>query len=167
MKDAIGREWQVATIQLDFNMPERFGLEYIDENNKKQRPVMIHRAVLGSVERFMSMMIEHYAGNFPTWLAPEQVRILPISDNFNEYAKEVEDILKEAKVRVTVDDRAESLGKKIRDVEVQKVPYSLIVGEKEVKNKTVTPRKRHEGDLDPVTAQNFKESVIKEILNRD
>ncbi len=166
VKDAIGREWQVATIQLDFNMPERFGLEYIDENNNKQRPVMIHRAVLGSVERFMSMMIEHYAGNFPTWLAPEQVRILPISDKFLDYAREVEGILKEAKVRVSLDDRAESLGKKIRDAEIQKVPFSLIIGEKEVKDKTVTPRKRHEGDLLPITSEDFRDLIVDEIVNR-
>ena len=166
IKDAIGREWQVATIQLDFNMPMRFNLSYVDETNQKQHPVMIHRAVLGSVERFMSIMIEHFGGNFPTWMSPEQVRILPISDNFIDHAKDVYQILKSAGVRVEIDDRAESLGKKIREAEIWKVPYSLIIGEKEVAAKTVTPRKRHTGDMPAVSAQEFADMIIKEIKER-
>ncbi|MCC6639101.1 threonine--tRNA ligase [Candidatus Falkowbacteria bacterium] len=166
IKDAIGREWQVATIQLDFNMPMRFNLSYVDEHNQKQHPVMIHRAILGSVERFMSIMIEHFGGNFPTWMSPEQVRILPISDNFLGYAQEVESALKVHGVRVEIDGRAESLGKKIREAEIWKVPYSLIIGEKEVASKTVTPRKRHVGDMPAVSAQEFTDMIIKEIKVR-
>lgn len=166
IKDAIGREWQVATIQLDFNMPMRFNLSYVDETNQKQHPVMIHRAVLGSVERFMSIMIEHFGGNFPTWMSPEQVRILPISDNFIDHAKDVYNLLKAAGVRVEIDDRAESLGKKIREAEIWKVPYSLIIGEKEVAAKTVTPRKRHTGDMPAVSPQEFADMITKEIKVR-
>lgn len=166
VRDAIGREWQVATIQLDFNMPQRFGLEYVDAQGTKQTPVMIHRAVLGSVERFMSMMIEHYAGNFPTWLAPEQVRILPISDKFMDWAQEVREMLARAGVRVHLDDRAESLGKKIREAEIGKVPYALIIGEKEAQAKTVQPRKRHEGDIESMSGKDFVEMITTEIKER-
>lgn len=129
--DAIGREWQLATIQLDFNLPERFELEYVDENNEKQRPVMIHRAILGSVERFMAVLIEHYAGAFPLWLAPEQIRLVPVSDDHNAYAREIQQKLDAVGLRVSVDESKEGVGKKIRNAAKTKIPWTIVIGEKE------------------------------------
>ncbi|MBI5798606.1 MAG: threonine--tRNA ligase [Candidatus Yonathbacteria bacterium] len=141
-KDAIGRQWQLSTIQLDFNLPERFELDYINESNEKVRPVVIHRAVLGSTERFMGVMIEHFAGAFPLWLSPVQVKILPISEKFAEYAEKVYREISDAGIRVEMDDSAESLGKRIRIAKTEKTPYILVLGEKEVEAGTVTAEQR-------------------------
>jgi threonyl-tRNA synthetase len=146
VKDALGRSWQLGTIQVDYNLPERFELEYIDSDNSRKRPVMIHRAPFGSMERFVAVLIEHCAGNFPIWLAPEQVKVLPISDKFIPYAEEVVALLKAHDVRASVDDRNEKIGKKIRDTELMKIPYMLVVGEQEMNGGQVAVRKHGEGD---------------------
>ncbi len=146
VKDALGRSWQLGTIQVDYNLPERFELEYIDSDNSRKRPVMIHRAPFGSMERFVAVLIEHCAGNFPIWLAPEQVKVLPISDKFIPYAEEVVALLKANDIRASVDDRNEKIGKKIRDTELMKVPYMLVVGEQEMNGGKVAVRKHGEGD---------------------
>jgi len=163
VRDALRRSWQLATIQLDFQMPERFELEYIDENNARQRPVMIHRAIMGSMERFIGVLIEHFAGAFPTWLSPVQVAILPISDQFMGYAQEVTDELTGRGVRCELDDRNEKIGYKIRDWEMHKVPYMLIVGEKEKSQRAVSVRKHREGDLGSQTLEEFVQAVNEEI----
>ena len=146
VKDAIGRRWQLGTIQVDYNLPERFELEYTGEDNKKHRPVMIHRAPFGSMERFVAVLIEHTGGKFPLWLTPDQVAILPISEKFNDYAYEVKRQLEAEDLSVLVDDRNEKIGRKIRDTELKRIPYMLIVGEKEVENNEVSVRKQGEGD---------------------
>ena len=152
-KDAIGRQWQLSTIQLDFNLPERFELDYVNETNEKVRPVVIHRAILGSTERFMGVMIEHFAGAFPLWLSPEQVKILPISEKFAEYAEKVRAELSNTGIRVELDDSNESLGKRIRVAKTEKVPYILVLGEKEVEAGTVTAERRgvEKGEIYSVT----------------
>jgi len=147
IKDALWRNWQCSTIQFDFSLPERFDLYYIDNDGRQKRPFMIHRALLGSIERFFGVLIEHYAGNFPFWLAPVQVKVLPITDSFNEYGQEVVDRLKEEKIRAVLDDRSEKIGAKIRDAEMQKVPYMFIVGAKEIESQMVSMRKHGAGDL--------------------
>lgn len=157
--DAIGRTWQTGTIQLDFAMPERFELEYIDENSKKQRPVMIHRTVLGSFERFIGVMIEHFAGALPVWLAPVQAVIIPISEKHIEYAKKIEKELLEKDIRVEIDDRNESMGKKIRESELQKVPYMLVVGDKEIEVNKISVRKYGEGDKGVIEVKDVVESI--------
>jgi threonyl-tRNA synthetase len=139
-KDVLGRQWQLATIQCDFNLPERFGLEFVNEQGEKERPVVIHRAISGSFERFMGILIEHFGGAFPLWLAPEQVRIIPVADAFMDYAKHLEQQLKAEQFRVMIDDDSNSFSKKIRNAELQKVPYILIVGEKEEKADSVSVR---------------------------
>lgn len=146
VRDALGRSWQLGTIQVDYTLPERFQLEYIGSDNQKHRPVMIHRAPFGSLERFVAVLIEHCAGNFPLWLAPEQLAVLPISEKFNNYAQEVVNSLKERDIRGVLDDRDEKIGRKIRDAEVKKIPYMLIVGEKEVADNKVAVRKHGAGD---------------------
>ena len=146
VKDAIGRRWQLGTIQVDYNLPERFELEYTGEDNKKHRPVMIHRAPFGSMERFVAVLIEHTGGKFPLWLTPDQVSVLPISEMYTDYAYEVKSQLEEAGLSVLVDDRNEKIGRKIRDTELKRVPYMLIVGEKEAENCEVSVRKQGEGD---------------------
>ena len=146
VKDAIGRRWQLCTIQVDYNLPERFELEYTGEDNKKHRPVMIHRAPFGSMERFVAVLIEHTGGKFPLWLTPDQVAILPISEKFNDYAYEVKRQLEAEDLSVLVDDRNEKIGRKIRDTELKRIPYMLIVGEKEAENNEVSVRKQGEGD---------------------
>ena len=146
VKDAIGRRWQLGTIQVDYNLPERFGLEYTGEDNKKHRPVMIHRAPFGSMERFVALLIEQTAGKFPLWLAPDQVSVLPISEKFNDYAHKVVDELTAEDLNVVIDDRNEKIGRKIRDTELKRIPYMLIVGEKEAENNEVSVRKQGEGD---------------------
>ena len=166
LEDAIGRTWQCGTIQLDFQMPERFDLTYIDKDNEKKRPVMVHRTILGSIERFMGILIEHYAGKFPTWLSPVQVSILPISDKFNDYAYELEKLFKENNLRVEVDDRTEKIGYKIREAQLQKIPFMLIVGEKEVEGKTVSVRKRDEGDLGQMNIEDFVKKIKEEVENK-
>ncbi len=163
LEDAIGRTWQCGTIQLDFQMPERFDLTYVAQDNEKKRPVMVHRTILGSMERFMGILIEHYAGKFPAWLAPVQTTILPISDKFNDYAYEVKKAMEDKGIRVEVDDRAEKIGYKIREAQMQKIPYSLIVGEKEVENRLVSIRKRDEGDLGQMGIEAFLENLQEEI----
>lgn len=147
IKDALGRSWQCSTIQFDFSLPERFDLYYIDSKGEQVRPYMIHRALLGSIERFFGVLIEHYAGNFPTWLAPLQVKVLPITDKYNDYGNKIADKLKENNIRVVVDSRSEKIGAKIRDAEVFKVPYMLIVGAKEEESNNVSLRKHGTGDL--------------------
>lgn len=165
-KDSIGREWQVATIQLDINMPERFDLFCINEEGEQERIVMIHAAIMGSIERFMSIFIEHHAGAFPLWLTPVQVKILPVSDKFLDYAHEVADGLRAAEVRVEVDDSNEGLGKKIRNAEMQKIPYMLVVGEKEVADKQVAVRNYHTKKQTTMPAETFIDGVLKGIRER-
>jgi len=163
VKDAIGRKWQLGTIQVDYNLPERFELEYIGSDDKKHRPVMIHRAPFGSLERFCAILIEHVAGKFPSWLAPEQVAILPVSDKYNEAAKELSYSLNNSDIRAVVDDRSERVGKKIRDTEMKKIPYMIVLGEKEVENGTVAARKHGEGELGEMTNADFVEYINKEV----
>ncbi len=163
VKDAIGRRWQLGTIQVDYNLPERFKLEYMGSDNQKHRPVMIHRAPFGSMERFVAVLIEHTMGRFPLWLTPEQVAILPISDKFNDYANQVRLALEEADVRSYVDDRSEKIGRKIRDNEMKHVPYLLIVGEKEAAEGTVSVRKQGEGDQGGMKIVDFAKKINDEV----
>ena len=164
IRDAIGRKWQLGTVQVDYVMPERFDLTYIGSDNDKHRPVIIHRAPFGSMERFTSILIEHFAGDFPLWLSPEQARILPISDDQNEYAKKLEEALKTVGMRVTVDERSEQIGGKIRDAETSKIPYMLIVGAKEVEKNSVSVRRHKKGDIGSF---DFSELIshLKDIVN--
>jgi threonyl-tRNA synthetase len=154
VKDALGRKWQLGTIQVDYNLPQRFELEYTGADNQKHRPVMIHRAPFGSLERFIAVLLEHTAGNFPLWLMPEQV-----SDRFNNYAKKVLESLKFSDIRTLIDDRSEKIGRKIRDAEVSKIPFMLVIGEKEVENETVAVRKHREGDLGVMKLNEFIQLV--------
>lgn len=165
VRDALGRKWQLGTIQVDYNLPERFALEYTGEDNKKHRPVMIHRAPFGSMERFVAVLIEHTAGKFPLWLAPDQVSILPISERFNNYAFQVKKALDAQDVRAFVDDRNEKIGRKIRDNELKRVPYMLIVGEKEAENNEVSVRKQGEGDQGTVSVDEFAKKLNEEVQN--
>lgn len=165
-RDALGREWQISTIQLDLIMPVRFNLEYTEADGKKYCPVMIHSAIVGSPERFMALLIEHYAGSYPTWLSPVQVKILPVSDKFLEFALEVKNKMIDNSIRVELDDSAESLGKKIRAGEKEKIPYLLIIGEKEVSANQVAVRQRGKGDLGPQDVATFIEQIKDEIINR-
>lgn len=162
LKDAIGRTWQCGTIQLDFQMPERFDMNYIEEDGQKRRPVMIHRTVLGSIERFMGILIEQYAGKFPVWLSPVQVKILPISEKFNAYADDIKKEMQAKGLRVEVDERAEKIGFKIREAQMEKVPYSLIVGEKEVNEHAVSVRRRDEGDSGTMSVEDFMAMIVLE-----
>lgn len=163
VKDALGRRWQLGTIQVDYNLPERFELEYTGEDNKKHRPVMIHRAPFGSMERFVAVLIEHTAGKFPLWLTPDQVCILPISEKFNDYAWEVAKQLESQDIRVLVDDRNEKVGRKIRDNELKRIPYMLIVGEKEAENGEVSVRKQGEGDKGSMKIATFATLLCEEV----
>lgn len=163
LRDAIGRTWQCGTIQLDFQLPERFDLTYIDENGEKKRPVMVHRALQGSMERFMGILIEHFAGKFPLWLAPIQVQILPISEKFHAYAKEVKEKLEKAGIRVAFDSRSEKIGYKIREAQLQKVNYMLVIGEKEEEAKKVSIRKRNGEELAPMDLDDFIKDLLVEI----
>lgn len=163
VRDAIGRKWQLGTIQVDYNLPERFELEYVGSDNAKHRPVMIHRAPFGSMERFVAVLIEHCAGKFPLWLMPDQVKILPVSDKFNKYAQEVLNKLNNYDIRALVDERSEKVGRKIRDAEVEKMPYMLIVGDEEASNGTVSVRKQGEGDQGTHTVESFAEVINNEI----
>lgn len=163
VKDAIGRRWQLGTIQVDYNLPERFQLEYTGSDNQKHRPVMIHRAPFGSLERFVAVLLEHTAGKFPLWLVPDQAVVLPISEKFNDYAHKVAEELNMADVRAIVDDRNEKIGKKIRDNELKKIPYLLIVGEKEAQNGEVSVRKQGEGDKGTVKIATFAENLTREV----
>jgi len=163
VRDAIGRKWQLGTIQVDYNLPERFELEYIGNDNQKHRPVMIHRAPFGSMERFVAVLIEHCAGKFPLWLAPDQVTIIPISEKFENYAKKVSELLKNYDIRSQIDNRNEKTGKKIRDAEVDRIPYMLIVGEKEEAEGTVSVRKQSQGDLGSFSIEGFAALINDEI----
>ncbi|WP_134089264.1 threonine--tRNA ligase [Olivibacter sp. XZL3] len=163
VKDALGRRWQLGTIQVDYNLPERFELEYTGSDNQKHRPVMIHRAPFGSMERFVAVLIEHCAGEFPLWLTPEQFIILPVSEKYEEYAKKLLESLNNTDIRGLIDLRDEKVGRKIRDAEVKKIPYMLIVGEKEVENGTISVRKHGEGDLGSMTVDAFSKQLIEEI----
>jgi len=163
VKDALGRQWQLGTIQVDYQLPERFNLEYIGSDNQKHRPVMIHRAPFGSLERFVAVLIEHCAGNFPLWLSPEQIAVLPISEKFADYAQDVYNALEELDITGYVDHRDEKIGRKIRDAEVKKVPFMLIVGEKEMADGMVAVRKHGQGDLGSLTVQGFKEMFQHEV----
>ncbi|MBZ2175937.1 threonine--tRNA ligase [Schnuerera sp. xch1] len=167
LEDAIGRTWQCGTIQLDFQMPERFDLTYVDNDNEKKRPVMIHRTILGSIERFMGILIEHYAGKFPVWIAPVQAIVLPISDKFNDYAYEIKQDMEEKGLRVDIDDRAEKIGYKIREARLQRIPYMLVVGEKEVEGKLVSVNKRDEGDIGQFAVDEFINKVIEKVENKE
>lgn len=163
VKDAIGRKWQLGTIQVDYNLPERFELEYTGSDNQKHRPVMIHRAPFGSLERFVAVLIEHCAGKFPLWLTPTQYALLPISEKYSDYSQKVFDLLNNYDIRGLVDERAEKIGKKIRDAELQKVPFMLIVGEKEAEEGLVSVRKQGEGDLGSMKIEEFAALINKEI----
>jgi len=163
VRDAIGRTWQLGTVQIDYNLPERFELEYIGSDNAKHRPVMIHRAPFGSMERFVAILIEHCAGKFPLWLTPEQARVLALSDKYNDYAEEVSNMLENHDIRALVDSRSEKVGRKIRDAELEKIPYMLIVGENEKSEGTVSVRKQGEGDVGTMTIKAFAERVLSEV----
>ncbi len=166
LKDSLGRTWQCGTIQLDFQMPEKFDMTYIGEDGEKHRPVMVHRTIFGSIERFIGILTEHYAGAFPTWLAPVQVKILPITDKQLSYGRKLYEELFQAGVRVELDERNEKIGYKIREAQVQKIPYMLVIGDREVENNTVSLRKRGEGDLGAVPFHEFKEKVLEEIKKK-
>lgn len=155
VKDAIGRSWQLGTIQVDYNLPERFQLEYVGADNKMHRPVMIHRAPFGSMERFIGVLTEHCAGKFPLWLTPEQFALLPISERFVDYCNEIKNKLAALDIRGFVDDRNETIGRKIRDTELKKIPIMLIVGEKEVENNQVAVRRQSEGDVGIMSIEEF------------
>jgi threonyl-tRNA synthetase len=166
VKDAIGRKWQLGTIQVDYNLPERFDLTYIGEDNNKHRPVMIHRAPFGSMERFIAVLIEHCAGKFPLWLAPTQAVVLPISDKYFPYAQDVMRQLKKQDMRVEVDERNEKIGKKIREAEMNKIPYMFVVGEKEMTEGKVAVRKQAKGDMGTKTIIEVSDLLKEEIQNK-
>ncbi len=162
-KDVIGREWQLSTIQLDMNLPKRFELEYIDSDNTKKQPVLIHRAILGSTERFMGILIEHYAGAFPVWLSPVQARILAISEKHQNYAEQIAKELKLKNIRTEISEANETLGKRIRETEIQKIPYTIVVGDKEIENKSLSIRQRAKGDIGVFTLEKFIDRLREEI----
>jgi len=163
VKDALGRKWQLGTIQVDYNLPERFELEYIGQDNQKHRPVMIHRAPFGSMERFIAVLIEHTAGKFPLWLTPDQAIILPISEKFNNYAQKVSNLLNNSEIRTLIDERNEKIGKKIRDNELRRIPFLLIVGEKEENDGTISVRKQGDGDKGVMSIEDFVQIVTQEV----
>jgi threonyl-tRNA synthetase len=164
--DALGREWQLSTVQIDYSMPERFNLAYIDSDGQEKRPVMLHRAILGSAERMMMILIEHYAGAFPTWLAPVQVKVLPIADRHHDYAQTVVQSLSAEGIRVEIDDRSERLQAKIRDAQLQKIPYMLILGDTEAKDQTVAVRKRSGGNQEVISLKDFANKIVGEMKTR-
>ncbi len=166
VQDALGREWQLGTIQVDYNLPERFELEYIGADNQKHRPVMIHRAPFGSMERFVAVLLEHCAGDFPLWLSTEQFIVLPISDKYNEYAEKVSEFLNNSDIRGLIDDRNEKIGKKIRDAELNKLPFMLIVGEKEAESNTISVRQRGVGDHGSMDLNKFAE-LVQEVISAE
>lgn len=163
VKDALGRRWQLGTIQVDYNLPERFDLTYIGSDNEKHRPVMIHRAPFGSMERFVAVLLEHCAGDFPLWLTPDQVMILPVSEKYHEHAEKLNEMLKRNEIRTLIDMRSEKIGRKIRDAEMKKVPYMLIVGEKEMNENSVSVRKHGQGDLGSMSAEEFVAFIDKQV----
>ena len=166
IKDCLGREWQCGTIQLDFQMPERFDLTYIGEDGEKHRPVMLHRVIFGSIERFIGIITEHFAGAFPAWLAPVQVKVLPLADAHIEYAQKVKEELEKNNIRVELDDRSEKIGYKIREAQLQKVPYMLIIGDKEMQNNEVGVRSRKQGDMGARKLEEFIQDIVKEIEDK-
>jgi threonyl-tRNA synthetase len=166
IKDALQREWQLSTIQFDFNLPERFDLNYIGEDGKEHRPFMVHRALLGSIERFFGILIEHFGGEFPLWLAPTQIAIIPVSQNYIDFAKNVGSELKKGEIRFEIDERNEKIGYKIRDWEMKKVPYMLIVGEKEKESGLISVRKHKEGDKGSLALSEFIDKIASEIKNK-
>lgn len=166
IKDAIGREWQMSTIQFDFNLPERFGMTYIGEDGQKHQPFMVHRALLGSIERFFGILVEHYSGAFPFWLAPEQVRILPITDNHHAYAKELAQELRNMNFRVEVDVRSETIGAKIKNARNERVPYIAVVGDKEVAERTLSVRSRREGEIGVISFDKLKEKLSADVAGK-
>ena len=163
VKDALGRRWQLGTIQVDYNLPERFDLTYIGSDNEKHRPVMVHRAPFGSMERFVAVLLEHCAGDFPLWLTPDQVMILPVSEKYHEYAEKLNEMLKRNEIRTLIDMRSEKIGRKIRDAEMKKVPYMLIVGEKEMNETSVSVRKHGQGDLGSMSVDEFIAMIEKQV----
>lgn len=163
VKDALGRKWQLGTIQVDYNLPERFELEYVGADNQRHRPVMIHRAPFGSLERFVAVVIEHTAGRFPLWLTPEQAIVLPISDKYLDLARQVAGDLKDSDIRAAVDERSEKIGRKIRDAELAKFPFMLILGEKEAAEGTVSVREQGRGDLGAMSAGSFADLVNERV----
>ncbi len=163
VKDALGRKWQLGTIQVDYNLPERFELEYVGADNEKHRPVMIHRAPFGSMERFVAVLLEHCAGKFPLWLTPDQAIVLPISEKYHNYAEKVLNLLNNSEIRALVDERSEKTGRKIRDAELKKIPYMLIVGEKEEAEGTISVRKQGEGDIGTFKVEEFVKMINDEI----
>ena len=166
VKDAIGREWQTTTIQFDFNLPERFDLSYIGEDGKKHQPYMVHRALFGSLERFFGILIEQYAGAFPMWLAPVQAKVLPITEKQHEYARKVTDELKANGFRVELDDRAESLGARIKDARNQRTNYIIVIGEREAENGEVGVRNRREGELGAMKLADLMKKMQFEVANK-
>ena len=166
LEDSLGRTWQCGTIQLDFQMPERFDLTYVGSDGEKHRPVMIHRVVFGSIERFIAILIEHFAGAFPAWLAPVQVKLLSITDRSNEYIAGIMNDFLDSGIRAESDLRNEKIGYKIREAQVEKVPYMLVVGDKEVENGTVAVRSRSKGDLGAMKTEDFKAMLLKEITEK-
>ena len=166
LEDCIGRTWQCGTIQLDFQLPQRFDLTYIGNDGEKHRPIVIHRVAFGSIERFIGILIEHFAGKFPTWLAPEQVRILPIAERHAEYAEKLAKQMKDKDIQIEVDSRNEKIGYKIREAQLQKVPYMIIVGDKEADTGTISVRSRDKGELGSQELESFITNVIDEIENR-
>jgi threonyl-tRNA synthetase len=167
IKDCLGRTWQCGTIQLDFAMPEKFDIEYAGEDNARHRPVMIHKAVLGSIERFMGILLEHYSGNLPPWLAPEQIIILPISEKFYGYGERIYNSLKNEGFRAAIDNRVESLSKKIRQAEMKKIPYMIIIGKNEEKTGTITIRKKIGGDIKEIKPDDFMRDLKKAIRDKE
>ena len=166
LEDSIGRTWQCGTIQLDFQMPERFDLSYIGPDGEKHRPVMIHRVVFGSIERFIAILTEHFAGAFPVWLSPVQVKILPLIDKHHSYAEDVQNALEEKGIRVECDTRNEKIGYKIREAQLEKIPYMLVIGDKEMENNMVAVRSRKEGDLGAMNLNDFIEKIVQEVQNK-
>lgn len=166
LEDSIGRTWQCGTIQLDFQMPQRFDVNYVGKDGEKHRPVMIHRVIYGSIERFIGILIEHFAGKFPSWLAPVQVKVLPIADKFHDYAKSVVNQLEGADIRVEFDDRNEKIGYKIREAQLQKVPYMIIIGEKEMDSQSIAVRSRDRGELGAQNLDSFMEELKEEVKNK-
>src|SRR6476660_1368841 len=166
IEDAIGRIWQLGTIQVDWNLPERFELEYTAEDNLKHRPVMIHRALFGSMERFFGVLIEHYAGAFPVWLAPVQVSVLPITDRINEYAQTVAAELRGAGFRVEANLKSDKIGAKIRYAQLQKIPYMIVLGDKELEEQKIAVRERKQGDIGAMSLAEFKEKITQQKLQR-
>ncbi len=166
VKDCLGREWQLGTIQVDYNLPKRFDLEYIGADNTPHRPVMIHRAPLGSLERFIGILIEHYAGAFPLWLSPVQVAVLPVSEKVSDYADQIADRLREADIRVELNTSSEKIGAKIRKATLEKIPYMAVVGQREAESQTIAVRHRTEGDYGAMALDAFVKELSEEIVSK-